>query len=48
MENSQYLNQSRLSKSLVLTKPSDIDKCKSRNEASVSETLALFNWSSEG
>ena len=29
--------------SLVLTKPPDIDKCKLKNEASVSETLALFN-----
>ena len=27
---------------LVLTKPSDIDKCKSKNEASVSDTLTLF------
>ena len=30
------------------SEPSDIDKCKPRNEASVSETLALFNRSSEG
>ena len=34
---------SRLSKILVLTKPSDKDKCQSKNETSVSETLALFN-----
>ena len=34
---------SRLSKNLVLTNPSDIDQCKSKDEASVSETLALFN-----
>ena len=33
---------SHLSKSLNLTKPFDIEKCKSKNEASVSETLALF------
>ena len=44
MENSQYQNQSSgLSQILMLTKLSDIDKCKSKNEASVSETLALFN-----
>ena len=50
MENSQYKKSksSRLLKILVLTKPSDIDNCKSKNEASVSETLALFNRSSEG
>ena len=29
-------------------KLSNIDKCKSKNEASVSETLALLNLSSEG
>ena len=31
-----------------LTKPSYMDKYKSKNEASVSKTLALFNLSSEG
>ena len=32
-----------LSSIFVLAKPSDIDKCKLKNEATVSETLALFN-----
>ena len=38
----------RLSQTPAPTKPSDIDKCKSKNEASVSDTPALFNRSPEG
>ena len=34
---------SRLSKILVLKNPSDVHKCKSKNDASVSAMLALFN-----
>ena len=30
---------------LVETKSLEIDKCKSKNEASVSEVLALLSWS---
>ena len=41
LENSQYQNQSHpVYQKFVLTKPSDIDKSKSKIEASVSETLA--------
>ena len=39
---------SRLSSSLDETNPFEIDKCKSKNGASVSEVLALFNNSSGG
>ena len=42
MENSQYQNHLVYHK-FCLDKLSDIDKCKSKNEALVSDTLALFN-----
>ena len=38
----------RLSQILDETNPFEIDKCKSKNGASVSEVLALFNYSSGG
>ena len=39
---------SRLSWILVETVPLEMDRFKSKNGASVSEELALFNWSSAG
>ena len=35
-------------RNLVETISLEIDKCKSKNAASVSEVLALFSWRSEG
>ena len=43
-EKSQYQNKSH--RVLQETKPLEINRCKFKNEASISEVLALFNCSS--
>ena len=46
--NLEFRNSATMLQILVETISLEIDKCKSKNVASVSEVLALFSWSSEG